>query len=256
MNKFVKRFVSLIAAVIMLVSATAVNVNAESDVGASAYGFEVNSNLYKKSKWYNTITTNVRSEGYIIGVCTTKIGMTRAKNKVSGKYLDQFFVKCTMKGRCPLSKKAGYSEDLMISSTLPSTASLVGYSPESQAGMSQYQVGASVSSSSVGISGSTTVTKKALEIYNLSDTAARLVKVDYDYENNWWVPQGYNTYGKYSYNESVQRMNFAAETNKSKYKMSLLVQPKFEEMRGTGYWTFSKNKYYKVNQTITFTTLY
>ncbi len=176
---------------------------------------------------------------------------------VSGdQYIDQFFVKCTMKGKQPKSNKAGYSEHLTISSTLPSTASLEAYSPESQAGMKSYQIGASASSSSVGISGSTTVSKKALKINNYSDTSARLAKVGYDYENNWFLRSGYETYGLYAYNESIQRMNFAAKTNQSRYRMSLLVEPKFEEMNGTGRWTVTRKNYYTLCQPINFTTEY
>lgn len=262
MIEFRKRIIALAVAIIMSVSIMAVDVNAAVDTEADVHGFNVDSGVYKKSVWYNTVTTNVKTDGHIIGVCTTKIGMTRTKNKVSNsKYIDQFFVKCTMKGRNPKSGKAGYSEDLTISSTLPSSASLIAYSPESQAGMKSYQIGVNAGYESggkfsAGISGSTNVTKKALEINNYSDTAARLVKINYDYENNWWIPSGYNTYGKYSYDESTQRMHFAAQTSKSNYAMSLLVQPKFEEMSGVGYWSFAYSKYSIVYQTITFTTPY
>lgn len=245
----------------MSVSTISLSASAANDTEASAYGFTVDRDQYKKNVWYNKLTTNVKSGSDIIGVCTTSIGMTRAKDKASGgKYLDQVFVKCTMKGRNPKSNKAGYSEHLTIQSKLPSHAELVAYSPESQAGMKSYNIGASVNggteNASVGISGSTTVTKKALKINNYCDTSARLAKICYDYENNWLVRSGYETYGKYSYNESIQRMHFALKTSKSMYGMSLVVKPKFEEMDGTGYWTFSKSKYYQVNHTINFDTPY
>lgn len=226
---------------------------AANDTEAAAYGFKVDTQQYKDTVWYNTITTNVKSGGDIIGVCTTSIGMTRTEKSVSGgKYLDQVFVKTTMKGKKPKSNKAGYSEHLTISSKLPSSASLVAYSPESKAGMKSYNIGVDVD----GISGSTTVTKKALEINNYSDTSARLAKICYDYENNWCLPSGYNTYGKYAYNESIQRMHFSMKTSNSRYNMALKVKPKFEEMDGTGYWTFTRNKFFSVDLTINFKTPY
>lgn len=246
---------------LMSVSVIGATASAAKDVEAATYGFSVDSDQYKKTAWYNTITVSVKSGNDVIGVCTTSIGMTRAKDKVSGgKYIDQVFVKCTMKGRKPKDDKAGYSEHLTVTSKLPSSASLMAYSPESQADMKSYEIGANAGldgdGASVGISGSTTVTKKALEINNYCDTAARLVKICYDYKNNWAVPSGYNTYGKYSYNESIQRMQYAIKTSKSKYDMSLRVIPKFEEMTGTGYLTIAKEKYYSVDLTINFTTPY
>ena len=237
---------------------TRTTVFASSDVEAGAYGFTVDSGTYKPSIWYNTITTNCRSDGKIIGVCTTTIGMTRAKNAVSGgKYLDQVFVKCTMKGKNPAKNYAGYSEHLTIMSALPNDTSLVAYSPESVANMKSYNIGASVSSDkTVGISGSTTVTQKALVVNNYCDTAARLAKICYDHKNNWLVPSGYNTYGKYSYNESIQRMHFTIKTSKSRYTLSLHAIPKFEVMDGVGYWTSSKGEYTTIDQLITFTSAY
>lgn len=258
--KLVKVIAAFTVAVIVSACNCVSSVSAANDVGASVYGFNVDNSQYKSTRWYNTVTTNVKSDGHIIGVCTTTIGNTRANKSVSGQYIDQIFVKCTMKGRNPKSGKAGYSEHLTIKSTLPSGTSLAAYSPESQAGMKSYQIGANAGASksgvSAGISGSTTVTKKALTINNYCDTAARLVEICYDYKNNWNIFSGYETYGKYSYNESIQRMNYAIKTGKSKYKTSIVVIPKFEEMDGTGYWTFTKKKWYSVNQTITFTTSY
>lgn len=248
-----KKIAVFTAFMVMSVSTFGTTASAANDVEAVAYGFLVDRDLYKKTVWYNTVTTNVKSGNDIIGVCTTAIGMTRSKESVSGgSYLDQVFVKCTMKGKNPKSNKAGYSEHLAISSKLPSTTSLVSYSPESKAAMKSYEIGADTS----GISGSTTVTKKALNINNYCDTSTRLVKICYDYENNWILKSGYNTYGKYSYNESVQRMHYSLKTSKSKYGMLLQVKPKFEEMNGTGRWSISKSKYYSVNAKISFKTPY
>ncbi len=258
-RKFLRGIVGFALSICLIVCS---NVNivafAASDVEAGAYGFNVDSGTYKTSVWYNTVTTNCKIDGKIIGVCTTSIGMTRAKKKVSGNYyLDQVFVKCTMKGKNPVKKYAGYSEHLTIKSALPKNTSLVAYSPESIANMKSYDIGVSVGSDkSVGISGSTTVTKKALDVNNYCDTSSRLVKICYDYKNNWLVPSGYNTYGKYAYNESIQRTHYTIKTAKSKYGLSLHVIPKFEVMDGVGYWTFSKEKYVTVDNTITFTSAF
>lgn len=250
-----KRIVAFLAMLILCVS-TCENVtyaaNDANDAKAATYGFCVDNEMYKASVWYDSVTTKVYSGSDVIGVCTTKIGMTRTKDNGGGNYIDHVFVKCTMKGKCPKSSKAGYSEHLKISSKLPSKTSLAGYSPESVAAMKSYEIGADFS----GISGSTTVTQKALQINNYSDTSEKLVKICYDYENNWVIPSGYETYGKYAYNESIQRMQFAISTSKSKYGMSIFVTPKFEEMFGTGYWSPRKYKYYSVEQEILFTTPY
>ena len=74
--------------------------------------------------------------------------------------------------------------------------------------------------------------------------------------NNWNPFSGYDTYGKYSYNESIQRMHYTIKTGKSKYTMSMHVIPKFEEMDGVGYWTFTKKKFFECDCTISFTTPY
>ncbi len=254
------KIIAAFTAAVTIATCNVANVSAANDVGASIYGFNVDNSQYNSTKWYNTVITNVKADGHIIGVCTTTIGNTRAKTKVSGQYIDQIFVKCTMKGRNPVSGKAGYSEHLTIQSNMPNGGALAAYSPESQAGMKSYQIGANAGASksgvSAGISGSTTVTKKALTINNYCDTAAGVAKICYDYENNWNIFSGYETYGKYSYNESIQRMNYAIKTGKSRYYTAIYVTPKFELMDGTGYWTWTKKKWYSTVKPISFQTSY
>lgn len=250
--KLSKRIVALGAVIIMGINSIGTTAYAANDPTAAVYGFTVDTSQYKNTVWYNTVTTNVKSGGDIIGVSTTKIGMTRLKTKSGGKYLDQVFVKCTMKGKQPKHNKAGYSESLTIRSQLPTHAELAGYSPEPKSGMSSYSIGVGSS----GISGSTTVTKNALEINNRSNTATGYVNICYDYDNNWWLPWNYNTYGKYAYNESIQRMQYAIETTSSKYKLSLVVTPEFEEKDGTDWLALTNNKFGSVKQTINFTTPY
>ena len=88
----------------------------------------------------------------------------------------------------------------------------------------------------------------------MCDTSSRLFKIGYDYDNNWLVPSGYDTYGKYAYNESFQRCHYTIKTDKSAYKLTIKVTPKFEVMDGTGYWTFTKHAYCSTEMSIGITT--
>lgn len=92
--------------------------------------------------------------------------------------MDQVMVRCAMKGKKPKSFYAGYSEHLTIQSKLPSRTTLMAYSPTQLATSTSYDVGVEASSNkTVGISASTTITKKALEINSYSDVSARLFKL-------------------------------------------------------------------------------
>lgn len=232
-------------------------VYAASDTQASTYGFDVDLDYYKTTVWYNTITTNVKLDGNIIGVCKTNIGMTRAKQKATGGYkMDHVFVRCTMKGKNPKTNYAGYAEHLTIQSTLPSGTELMSYSPEQEATSVSYDIGVDASSDrSVGVSASTTFTKNALEINSYSDTDARLFKACYDYKHSVFRPNW--SLDKYSYNESKQRAHWVIKTSKSKYATKMIVKPKFERYTSApSYWASPYSSYSTVNQTITFTTPY
>ncbi len=150
---------------------------------------------------------------------------------------------------------AGYSEYLTIYSKIPSGMMLAAYSPESQSGMKSYTVGLTIGSKETsGISASTTVNKDALSIENMCDTGKGIMKIGFDYANNWFLPSGYETYGKYAFNESFQRLHYTIKTGSSGYKMNFTITPKFEVMRGTGYWTFSRNRYSSREYSFTITT--
>lgn len=154
------------------------------DQEAYMYGFEVDSTQYEDTVWHNTVTTNVRIDGNIVGVCTTNIGMTRAKTRTSsGHYMDQVLVRCLMKGKHPKEDYVGYAEHLTVQSTLPAGTELMAYSPEQLADSISYTVGGNIGSDKKwGVSGSVTITKDALEINSYSDTDARLYKACYDYK--------------------------------------------------------------------------
>lgn len=231
--------------------------NAANDTEASNYGFSVDNGQYKTSKWYNIVKTNVYYGSDKIGVYTVSIGHTRAKEKVSGnKYLDNFMVKMTMKGVDADDDKVGYAEHLTMETNIPSSAQLVSYTPESEAGMVSYNVGVNGSSDKkVGISASTTVTKKALEINNYCDTSEGLVKICYDYIHHVFRPNW--KLSKYSYNESVQRADYSIKTSKSKYDCSLTVKGKFELWDDTpGFWANELCEYRTRETQINYTTYY
>lgn len=231
---------------------------ARNDIEASTYGFVVDNDDYYKTVWYNTITTKVEFDGHIIGTCTTNIGATRAKSKTSGnKYLDQIMILCAMKGKHPATNYAGYSEHLTIESKIPYGMELAAYSPESEVKMQSYDIGLDVSTDkTVGISASTTVTKKALEINCYSDKNSRLFKECYDYIHsdlrwNWDV------YSTYAYRESLQRAHYTIKTSNSKYNTYIVVKPKFQRWDDEpGYWANQYNHYSTVEHTIYFTTPY
>ena len=247
---------------IMLMLCTVIVANpsvvlAASDTQASTYGFDVDLDYYKTTVWYNTVTTNVKLDGNIIGVCKTNIGMTRAKQKATGGYkMDHVFVRCIMKGKNPKTNYAGYAEHLTIQSTLPSKTELMAYSPEQIATKVSYDIGINASSDkSVGISASTTFTKNALEINSYSDTDSGYFKACYDYQHavlrpNWSL-------NKYSYNESKQRAHWVIKTSNSKYSTKIVVKPKFQWWSATpGYWASQYSRYSIVNQKLTLTTPY
>lgn len=239
------------------VSPTLVYASTENpDEAAAIYGFEIDLDRYHQSVWYNTVTTNVKADGNVIGVCTTKMGMTRAKQKTSsGDYMDHMLVRCTMKGRNPVTNYAGYSEHLTIQSTLPTDTELMGYSPVQLANSISYEVGGSVGTDKiVGVSGSVTIEEKALEINSYSDTDARLFKACYDYQHGILLTWKLN---KYSYNESKQLANWVIGTKDSSYGMKLIVKAKFERYDAVpGFWATSFLEYYTMNQTITFKSVY
>lgn len=172
-----KKTVAAILSVVLIFSNSCIVFASDNDVEAELYGFEVDNSKFYDTIWYTDIKTNVYCSSTLIGVCTTNIGVTGSRKKVSGnKNLDQIMIKCTMKGR-GADCIYGYSEHLTIESKLPSGTQLVSYSPVAEAEMASYDVGCSASTDkTAGISASTKVTKKALEINCYSDTAARLVK--------------------------------------------------------------------------------
>lgn len=256
--KEVKKILIMFLLSILLLGLDSQNVSAKMDTEASTYGFKVNNDEYYKTNWYNTVTTKVKMDGYIIGTCTTNIGTTRARDKASGGYrLDQIMIKSSMKGKYPAKLFVGYSEHLTLQSKLPSGTELVAYSPESIAGMRSYDIGLSASSDkTVGLSASTTVTKKALEINCYSDVNERLFKECYDYIHsilrfNWDV------FNKYAYRESIQRAHYVVKTKKSKYDLKLVVKAKFQRWDDEpGYWADQYGQYSTKESSITFTTPY
>lgn len=224
------------------------------DLESSAYGFEVDSEYYGTSYWYNTITTYVKCDGNVIGTNSIDIGMTRSKSTVTGGYyLDQIMVRTAMKGKKSKKGYCGYAEHLTLESVLPAETYLVAYSPESEAGMTSYDIGISADTDkTVGISASTTVTKKALDINNYCDTSKKKFKICYDYKHatlrwNW------DTYDKYAYNESIQRAHYTIKSKMYSYKTKLVVKSKFQLYDDVpSYWADPYDEYYTVNHRITF----
>lgn len=253
-----KSAIFLIAVIMVVAGIDNGKVYAGTDVESSAYGFSIDNDYYKKTCWYNVVTSNVKYNGNIIGTNTTYIGMTRSKSSVSGGYyLDQVMVKCVMKGKNPKSSYCGYAEHLTVESKFPSGMYLVAYSPESEAGMRTYQIGATAKSDkTIAISASTSVTKNALEINNYCDTSARKFMICYDYIHHTFR-WNWDTYAKYAYNESIQRAHYTIKTKKSKYAMKLVVTSKFERWSDKpSFWANGYGRYGELEQTITFTTPY
>lgn len=228
---------------------------AGNDTASAAYGFIVDSGSYKTSVWYNQISTNIKINGYIVGVQTANIGMTRSKN--TGKtYYDQVMIKATMKGKQPKTTYTGYAEHLTIESSLPSGTTLVNYSPESEASMKSYTVGLNANNNSVGLTASTTVTQKALVINNYCDTSSKLFKICYDYQHAKLAVNA-KSINTYSYNESVQRAHYTLRTTQSKYKIKITFKAKFQRYIGApSYWAQMTNDYCTVNKTVSLTSPY
>lgn len=249
---------SLFSAALLCFSTTASTLHASAATHTESMynGFEVDLDTYYTPVWYNSVQTNCKLNGNIIGTCTTDIGVSRAKQKATGGYsMDQVMVRCAMKGKKPKSFYAGYSEHLTIQSKLPSRTTLMAYSPTQLATSTSYDVGVEASSDkTVGISASTTITKKALEINSYSDVSARLFKSCYDYQHHILRPNW--KLSKYSYNESFQRAHYVIKTNSTeKYSMEIVVKPKFERWDNTpGYWASSYGVYSTVTHTISLTT--
>lgn len=89
---FKKRIIALVSALAtcFVTSVSMLPVSAVNHTESTYYGYEVDLNTYKTPAWYNAITTNCYRDGYLIGTCTTSIGVTRAKQKASGGYyMDQ-----------------------------------------------------------------------------------------------------------------------------------------------------------------------
>ena len=245
------------AATCFVTSVSTLPVSAANHTESAYYGYEVDLDTYKTPVWYNAITTNCYKDGYLIGTCTTNLGVTRANQKASGGYyMDQVMVRCLMKGKNPTSGYAGYSEHLTIQSTLPSKTSLMAYSPTQLATSTTYNVGFEASSDkTVGISASTDITKNALEINSYSDTNARLFKSCYDYQHSILRPNW--KLDKYSYNESIQRAHYVIKTTSSKYSTAIVVIPKFQRYDAVpSYWANAYSSYITVTHTITLTTPY
>ena len=233
-------------------------VYAGTDVEASGYGFIVDDEYYRTSYWYNTVTSNVKCDGNIIGTNCIDIGMTRTKSTLTGgTYFDQVMIRCSMKGKNPKSGYCGYSEHLTVESKVPNGTTLVAYSPESEAGMTSYDVGCAVDTDgTVGLSATTTVTKKALEVNSYSNGGSGKFKVCYDYIHHL-ARWNWDVYGKYAYEESRQRSHFTVKTTKSRYKMELVVTSKFERWSiKPSFWAVPSNQYATLIHTITFTTPY
>lgn len=97
---FKKRFISAIMALVIL---ACINIEtpvfATNDMASSNYGFSVDLDYYKSVAWYNTIETRCYMNNNLIGICTTNIGVTRAKQMSSGQYMNNVFVRCAMKGK-------------------------------------------------------------------------------------------------------------------------------------------------------------
>lgn len=254
-----KRLITMFSAAVLCFSATASALPASAATHSESmyYGFEVDLDTYYTPVWYNSVTTSCKRDGYVIGTCTTDIGVTRAKQKATGGYsMDQVMVRCAMKGKNPKSRYYGYSEHLTIQSQLPSGMSLMAYSPTQLATSTSYDVGLEASSDkTVGISASTTITKNALEINSYSDINARLFKSCYDYQHSILRPNW--KLDKYSYNESFQRAHFVIKTKSTKYSMQIVVKPKFERYdRAPSYWANPYGLYTTVTHTISLTAPY
>ncbi len=256
-----KRIISAIMAIVLLACFNIETpVLADDGTETTAYGFSINTQYYEKPVWYTTITSNCRYAGGIVGVCTTKIGVTRSKTKTTdGSYMDHFLVRCTMKGRTinagTSTEFAGYSESLIIQSELLCEEDeLMSYSPTQIATEKTYNVGLSASTDkTIGISASGEFTKKALEINNFSDTDKRLFKAGYDYQHSFFSWK----LNRYSYNESQQYAHFVVKTNQSKYKANVDSIAKFQLWDSApGFLVPEYDQYTSFKQSIGFKTPY
>lgn len=242
--------IAFLLSVVIFLTTARISASAASDAESLGYGFSVDRDTYKKALWYNTVTTKCYLDGYVIGICTTNIGMTRAKECTSdGKYMDQVMVRCTMAGRKPVVKYCGYSEHLTIQSKLPKNTSLMSYSPTELATSTSYTVGMDAGTGGVGVSASAVITKNALVINSYSDTSSGLFKACYDYQHN---PRWGWSINNYSYRESIQYANYVIKTsNNARYWTSLTIKSKFERWNNTPcYGAYGYGEYAYVEQPI------
>ena len=187
--KQIKKLIALAMIMTTLFACITLNVSAANDATAAALGFQVDTSIYNNIGWTNFLkTTYKNSNGKVMGVTSLKMLFATAKTYTSTKdlWVALYYIDVEPKdykeGNCNYT---GYPQRLTLQTQLPSNRSYISSTPQNVAGVSTYSIGISVSANgktTAGVSGSTTVTKNALEITNKSSLSSNLYKVIYDYK--------------------------------------------------------------------------
>lgn len=246
----------MVVSVLIMVSITSDVVYGANDYTALQKDFYVDLSTNKKVKWYETITTNVKINGKIVGVVSTNIGTTRTKKEYSGFYYDTLLIENIVKGKKGSALNYGYCENLKVYTTAPSGSKLWSHSPVNKATSTSYNIGVGINSDGEkSISGSKNFTKNALEINDLSDTSSNYFCAEYDYLQHsfrwdWKL-------SKYSYYESTQISAYTLRTKKSKYDNEINIYAKFESWDSEpGFWAGAWKRYGSSTTTIEFVNQY
>ena len=192
--------------------------NVKADTSSEEKGFE-------ESVCHNIGKTFVFYGGKVIGCCEISIGMTRAKDKSSNnKNIDFAFVRCSMKGENSRKDIFGYSESLIIKSEKEINGKLRSYNPMLVINENTYSITSSNLSEELGVPENVVFPKNALKIRNKSDTYLSEINMEYNYVH------GLDRFRNkdYFYEESVQYLYWASETQNASYSNTMIIIPEFE----------------------------
>ena len=230
----------------------------EIDATSAQAGFQVDLGVYKPVQWYSRSDFYTYYNGKKVGYTAIDWGVTRAKAKSGGQYTDLIMSRITMQGKGS-NRVYGYSNRLVVSSSLNSGQTLFQVSPKNNATSKSYTLGLSAGIGSDGanisFSGEKTFTKNALEVSDETNWEANKPRVRYEYYHDFWTWQ--NTLDSYCYGRNDQLMAFSIRTNKSKYLARINVEAQFKlfdsEPQG---WAQSIGAYADGYRTVVFYTPY
>lgn len=216
MKKASKLF-CLMMVTVLLLSCFSGHARASSANLCKAYGFTVDTSIYNKFTSPHQLVQKVyNSNNKLIGITTTTVIVAAQKNKVGNNYVCTAMYHSTVNPRSFTDKNdigintnfAGLASRLVVSSLFPiGSQSYITSYPNNTAKSTSYTIGGGLSGN---ITGSTTITKKRLEITNMSDASMPKYYIDYDYKPATLGTDSTNNYLKYI---SEQRGTFTFYTN-------------------------------------------